>query len=168
MHGYLGLGSNVGDRKLNLSRALTELRQSQGVEVRAVSSLYETEPVGEVLNQRSFYNAAVQIESELKPFELLALCKGIECRLGRSDRGRHGPREIDIDILLIDCVSGEFSGQVEGLGMRKLVLPHPGLLERRFVLIPLLELNPDLAHPSGKSLAEALLELGSGQSIKKL
>jgi 2-amino-4-hydroxy-6-hydroxymethyldihydropteridine diphosphokinase len=125
----------------------------------ARSSVYETEPVGEVLDQRSFYNAAVSIETSLEPIELLDLCKTIERELGRSPGGqRHGPRPIDIDLLLV----GEVTLQHE-----RLTLPHPQVTSRRFVLVPLLELDPALKLPSGEPLADVLAELGAGQAVQR-
>jgi 2-amino-4-hydroxy-6-hydroxymethyldihydropteridine diphosphokinase len=125
------------------------------VEVDAVSSLYETEPVGEILDQPDFLNAAVRIRTELGPEELLDLCKAIELEQGRIfGAPRHGPRPLDVDVLLLGdlVVSGE-----------RLTLPHPELTGRRFVLAPLLELDPELALPDGSRLAEALEGLGEGQ-----
>lgn len=164
--GYLGLGSNVGDRKENLRRALSELEQTAGIVVLARSSLYETEPVGEVVDQREFLNAVARIESELNPLELLAECKRIEARLGRVAGARHGPRLIDIDILLLGSEAGEYLGEEVDGATRKLVLPHPALLKRRFVLVPLLELDRELTHPGGTTLAEALVGLGAGQRVR--
>ena len=144
--GYLGLGSNVGDRQGNLAGALAALERA-GVEVLAVSSLYETEPQGEVLDQPDFLNAAIRIRTELEPEELLAACKAVEAELGRAAGGpRHGPRAIDVDLLLL--------GGVE-LATEALTLPHREVTSRRFVLEPLLELDPGLAMPDGSRLADA-------------
>ena len=144
--GYLGLGSNVGDREGNLAGALAALEQA-GVEVLAVSSLYETEPQGEVLDQPDFLNAAIRIRTELEPEDLLAACKAVEAELGREAGGpRHGPRAIDVDLLLL--------GEVE-LATEALTLPHREVTSRRFVLEPLLELDPGLAMPDGSRLADA-------------
>jgi len=145
--GYLGLGSNVGERERHLTDAIASLRE-HGVEVEAVSSAYETEPVGEFLDQRDFLNAALRIRTRLGPLELLRLCKAIEVELGRVFGGpRHGPRPIDIDLLLL--------GDIQ-LEAEELTLPHPEVASRRFVLEPLLELDPDLALPDGTRLDEAL------------
>jgi 2-amino-4-hydroxy-6-hydroxymethyldihydropteridine diphosphokinase len=152
--GYLGLGSNVGDRAAHL-RAAIEMLGERGVEVEAVSSGYETEPVGEVLDQPDFLNAAIRIRTELEPEALLDVCKQVEVERGRQlDAPRHSPRPLDIDLLLL--------GDIE-LSTDRLTLPHPEVTSRRFVLAPLLELDPDLAQPDGTRLADALLALGPGQ-----
>ena len=157
--GYLGLGSNVGDRAAHLRAAVAALRE-HGVEVEAVSSLYETEPVGEIIDQPDFLNAAVKIHAELEPEDLLDLCKAIEVEQGRMLGGqRHGPRPLDLDLLLL----GDLQLQSD-----RLTLPHPQVTSRRFVLEPLLELDPELLLPDGTSLARALAELGPGQQVEKL
>jgi 2-amino-4-hydroxy-6-hydroxymethyldihydropteridine diphosphokinase len=156
--GYLGLGSNVGDRKSHLRAALAALRE-HGVGVEAVSSLYETEPVGEVLDQPDFLNAVVRISTELEPEDLLDLCKAIEVEQGRMLEGqRHGPRPLDVDLLLL--------GDIE-LSTERLTLPHAEVTSRRFVLAPLLELDPELALPDGTRLADALEGLGPGQRVNR-
>jgi 2-amino-4-hydroxy-6-hydroxymethyldihydropteridine diphosphokinase len=157
--GYLGLGSNVGDRAAHL-RAAVETLGEHRVEVEAASSLYETEPVGEILDQPDFLNAAVRIRTELQPEALLDLCKAIEVEQGRMLGGqRHGPRPLDLDLLLL--------GDLE-LQSERLTLPHPQVTSRRFVLEPLLELDPGLALPGGMSLAAALAELGPAQGVEKV
>jgi 2-amino-4-hydroxy-6-hydroxymethyldihydropteridine diphosphokinase len=157
--GYLGLGSNVGDRESHLRAALTGLR-AHAVIVDAVSSLYETEPVGEVLEQPDFLNAAARIRTELEPEELLDLCKAIEVEQGRMIGGqRHGPRPLDIDLLLLADVA---------LSTERLTLPHPEVTTRRFVLAPLLELDSDLSLPDGTRLADALESLGPGQRVSRV
>ena len=157
--GYLGLGSNVGDRGEHL-RAAVGLLGEHGIEVEAVSSIYETEPVGELLDQPDFLNGAVRIHTELEPEALLDLCKAIEVERGRMFAGpRHGPRPLDVDVLLL--------GDLE-LETERLVLPHPQLRVRRFVLVPMLELDPELALPDGTRLSEALARLGGGERVEKL
>lgn len=152
--GYLGLGSNVGDRASHL-RAAIELLREHGVEVEAISSTYETEPVGELLDQPDFLNAAIRIRTDLEPEALLDLCKEIEVERGRAlDAPRHSPRPLDLDLLLL--------GDLE-LSSDRLTLPHPEVTSRRFVLAPLLELDPDLSLPDGTRLSEALAALGPGQ-----
>lgn len=156
--GYLGLGSNVGERESHL-RAAIELLRERGVEVEAVSSTYETEPVGEVLDQDDFLNAAVRIRTGLEPEALLDLCKEIEVARGRRlDAPRHSPRPLDVDLLLL--------GEVE-LSTERLTLPHAEVRSRRFVLAPLLELDPELTLPDGTRLATALAALGPGQRAER-
>jgi 2-amino-4-hydroxy-6-hydroxymethyldihydropteridine diphosphokinase len=152
--GYLGLGSNVGDRAGHL-RAAIEMLAERGAEVEAISSAYETEPVGEVLDQPDFLNAAVRIRTELEPEELLDVCKQVEAERGRQlDAPRHSPRPLDVDLLLL--------GDLE-LTTDRLTLPHPEVTSRRFVLVPLLELDPTLKLPDGMRLSDALASLGPDQ-----
>jgi 2-amino-4-hydroxy-6-hydroxymethyldihydropteridine diphosphokinase len=157
--GYLGLGSNVGDRRANLERAV-ELLPARGVKVLASSSTYDTDPVGEVLDQPDFLNACIRIDTELGPEELLDACKDVERELGRDLEGgiRHGPRPIDVDLLLL--------GDVEHTSER-LTLPHEQVLSRRFVLIPLLELDMDLLTPTGERLADALAALPVEEGVRR-
>jgi 2-amino-4-hydroxy-6-hydroxymethyldihydropteridine diphosphokinase len=147
--GYLGLGSNVGDRRAQLAAAVAAL-PAYGVEVLASSSTYETEPVGEILEQPDFLNACLRIETALGPEKLLDACKAVERELGRTPGARHAPRPIDVDVLLL--------GALEHVSER-MRLPHPEVVGRRFVLIPLLELDPALALPDGTRLAAALAAL---------
>ena len=157
--GYLGLGSNVGDSASHL-RAAIELLGERGVEVEAISSTYVTEPVGEVLDQPDFLNAAIRIRTELGPEALLDICKAVEAERGRAlDAPRHSPRPLDVDLLLL--------GDLE-LKSERLTLPHREVTTRRFVLAPLLELDPDLTLPDGTSLAAALAALGGGQRVQRL
>jgi 2-amino-4-hydroxy-6-hydroxymethyldihydropteridine diphosphokinase len=145
--GYLGLGSNEGDRLANLDAARDALAP-HGVEVLASSSIYETAPQGEVSDQPDFLNACLRIRTELEPEELLDACKAVECELGRAPGGvRHGPRPIDVDVLLL----GDLERRGDGL-----TLPHAEVTSRRFVLEPLLELDPTLALPDGTRLADCL------------
>ena len=128
--------------------------------VEAVSSFYETEPVGEILDQPDFLNAVARIRTDLEPDALLELCKAIEVEQGRAFGGpRHGPRPIDLDLLLL--------GEVE-LETDRLKLPHAEVTTRRFVLVPLLELDPDLALPDGTRLREALERLPEGQRVNRV
>jgi 2-amino-4-hydroxy-6-hydroxymethyldihydropteridine diphosphokinase len=157
--GYLGLGSNVGDPAGHL-RAAIELLPSHGVDVAQVSSTYATEPVGEVLDQPDFLNAAIAISTALGPEELLDACKAVEAERGRVFAGpRHGPRPLDVDLLLL--------GDVE-LSSARLTLPHPQVCSRRFVLVPLLELDPALTLPDGTSLADCLGSLPPGQRVERV
>jgi 2-amino-4-hydroxy-6-hydroxymethyldihydropteridine diphosphokinase len=157
--GFLGLGSNVGDRRSNLEAAVQAL-PPRGVEVVASSSVYETEPVGLVHDQRDFFNACVRVQTTHGPEELLDACKAIEQALGREAGGaRHGPRLIDLDVLMLGDLTYQ-SG--------RLTLPHPEVVSRRFVLVPLLELDPELALPHGGQLADVLAALGPGQAVRKV
>jgi 2-amino-4-hydroxy-6-hydroxymethyldihydropteridine diphosphokinase len=157
--GYLGLGSNLGERESHLRGAIDDLR-GHDVEVEAVSSLYETEPVGEILDQPDFLNAAIRISTSLEPEQLLDVCKAIEAEHGRAFGGpRHGPRPIDIDLLLL--------GDIE-MSTERLTLPHPEVTSRRFVLAPLLELDPELRLPDGTELSAALENLGEGQRAERV
>ena len=157
--GYLGLGSNLGDRASHLLGAI-ELLAAHGVEVEAVSDGYETEPVGEILEQADFLNAAIRIRTALEPEALLDLCKAIEIEHGRMLGGpRHGPRPLDVDLLIL--------GDLE-LATERLTLPHPEVTARRFVLAPLLELDPALRLPGGAALSEALERLGKDQRAERL
>ncbi len=156
--GYLGLGSNVGDREAHLRAAIAMLRE-RGVEVEAISSTYETEPVGEVLDQADFLNAAIRIRTELEPEALLDLCKEIEVARGRAlDAPRHSPRPLDVVLLLL--------GDLE-LSSERLTLPHPEVSSRRFVLAPLLELDPKLTLPGGRRISDFFAALGPGQRAER-
>lgn len=149
--GFLGIGSNVGDRPGHLRAAVAGLEQ-HGVEVTAVSRAYLTAPVGLVREQRDFLNAALAIRTGLEPLELLDLCKAIEVERGRVFAGpRHGPRPLDVDLLLLEGVE---------LNDERLILPHPALAERRFVLEPLVEIAPDLVLADGSRAADRLAALG--------
>jgi 2-amino-4-hydroxy-6-hydroxymethyldihydropteridine diphosphokinase len=155
--GYLGLGSNVGDRRAYLQAAVEDL-WTHDVAVLASSSVYETAPVGEVLDQRDFYNACVRVETEHEPEALLDACKAVERALGRAPGGvRHGPRPIDVDLLLL----GDLEHESE-----RLRLPHREVTSRRFVLAPLLELDPALVVPGAGPAADALAALGTGQEVR--
>jgi len=144
---YVGLGANLGDREGALRRALEALDAQEGIDVAAVSTLSETDPVG-YLDQPLFLNAAARLETELAPRELLETLLRVERELGRDRSGpRFGPRTIDLDLLLY----GELELDEEGL-----TVPHPRLHERRFVLEPLAELAPGLLIP-GRGLVSDLL-----------
>jgi 2-amino-4-hydroxy-6-hydroxymethyldihydropteridine diphosphokinase len=156
---YLGLGSNVGDREGHLRAALRLLRE-HGIEIEATSSLYETEPVGEILDQPDFLNAVVRVSTDFEPEGLLDRCKAIEVEQGRMmGAPRHGPRPLDIDLLLM--------GDLE-LETERLTLPHPEVTSRRFVLVPLLELDPELTLPDGTRLSETLKRLGEGNRVERV
>ncbi len=156
--GYLGLGSNVGHRRANL-QAATDLLPRHGVEVLAASSTYDTEPVGAIPDQPSFLNACLRIRTSHDPERLLDACKDVERELGRGTGGpRHGPRPIDVDVLLLD-------GLVHTAC--RLQIPHREVLTRRFVLVPLLELDPELQTPDGQRAGDALEALGRGQGVRR-
>jgi len=155
--GLLGLGSNVGDRRAQLQGAVDAL-PGAGVRVLACSSVYDTDPVGDVPGQASFLNACVRVETALEPLALLDAVKDLELALGRARGGiRHGPRAIDIDILLLGDVV---------LAHERMTLPHEQLLVRRFVLIPALELDFELTTPSGAKLADALAALSLEEGVR--
>lgn len=156
--GYLGLGSNVGVPRENLAAAVAAL-PAHGVRVLASSSTYETDPVGDVLDQPDFLNACLKVATELEPEQLLDACKAVEQQLGRAAKDspgyvRHGPRPIDVDLLLL----GE-----EEFASERLRLPHREVTSRRFVLVPLLELAPSLRLPDGTVLSDALAALPEGE-----
>jgi 2-amino-4-hydroxy-6-hydroxymethyldihydropteridine diphosphokinase len=160
--GYLGLGSNVGDRRAELQAAAEELWAHE-IAVLASSSVYETEPVGEVRDQPEFLNVCLEVETALDPERLLDACQAIERIQGRVLAGeagyvRHGPRPIDVDVLLLG------DGVHESPRLR---IPHPELTARRFVLVPLLEVAPALEIPGRGRAADALAALGPGQEVRR-
>jgi 2-amino-4-hydroxy-6-hydroxymethyldihydropteridine diphosphokinase len=148
---YLGLGSNLGDRVANLQEALCCLKR--GVAIDAISNLYETRPMGPA-DQPWYLNAVCAGWTELKPMELLAFVKEIEQRMGRVSAGRWGPRIIDIDILFYDDLV---------LSSSELVIPHPGVPCRAFVLEPLADIAPEFTHPDlGETISALLSRLQTG------
>ena len=147
MRAYVGVGANLGDRRATIERAVELLRATPGVELLAVSSLRETDPVG-FAEQPRFLNGAVELETTLKPRELLDVLLRVERDLGRTREGpRFGPRTIDLDLL----VHGDRRLDEPGL-----TVPHPRLHERRFALEPLAELAPELEIPGRGPVAELL------------
>jgi 2-amino-4-hydroxy-6-hydroxymethyldihydropteridine diphosphokinase len=146
---YIGLGANLGPREITLLQAVDLLAETEGVEVRAVSQLRETDPVG-VVDQPPFLNGALAVDTSLSPRELLDRLLGIEQALGRVRDVRWGPRVVDLDLL----VYGEL--QVDEPGLR---VPHPRLHERRFALEPLAELDPELDVPGLGRVEQALAAL---------
>ena len=154
---YIGLGSNVGDREGNLRKALELLKKK--TRLLKVSSMYETEPMY-LKDQAWFVNCAAELETSLTPKELLVCLKDIERRLGRQESVRYGPRSIDMDILF-------YGDQV--VEESDLKIPHPRIHERRFVLIPLVEIGPDHVHPiCGKTVATLLAGLNSNEHVRRL
>ena len=153
---YLGLGSNMGDRQDNLDRALGFL--SPRLRIEKVSSVYDTEPIGNI-NQPRFLNLVCQVYTRLAPSELLTLAKGIEKKLGRVFDRPNTPRPIDIDILF-------YGDQV--IETPELIIPHPRLTERAFVLVPLDAIAPDMVHPvNGKTVKQLLKGMTGGQGVFK-
>lgn len=156
--GYLGLGSNVGDPPANLREAAWRLGE-EGLVIVAKASLYLTAPQGEVLDQPDFINSAVKIETHLGPNQLLELVKSIEHAMGRDPAGaRHGPRPIDIDVLMLGH---------EPYDSEHLTLPHREITTRRFVLEPLLEIEPQFTLPDGTRAAD-LLPGVADQPVRRL
>ncbi|WP_432408271.1 2-amino-4-hydroxy-6-hydroxymethyldihydropteridine diphosphokinase [Wukongibacter sp. M2B1] len=153
---YLGLGSNIGDTKENIDNAIDMLRNHEKVEVTKISSYYETEPVG-YEDQDWFLNVVLEIDTNLKPYELLELCNLIEEKLKRKRIIRWGPRTIDVDILLYEG----FESNDE-----KLTLPHPRMTERAFVIIPLNEITSEIKI-NDRSISEILKSL-DGEEIRKI
>lgn len=146
---YIGIGSNVGDRAGFCRRAVESLTLSEGVTVVKVSSLYETAPLGGP-PQRSFINLVAKVETDLDPRGLLEVCKQLEQRMGREPSDiRWGPRVVDLDILLYGS---------EKVSEPDLEIPHARLKERRFALVPLLEIEPDVTDPWETRLEDALPE----------
>jgi 2-amino-4-hydroxy-6-hydroxymethyldihydropteridine diphosphokinase len=161
--GYLGLGSNIGDRAGHLQWAADELGE-RAVRVLRSSSLYDTDPVGDVLDQDSFLTGAREIATTLDPIGLLDACKSVEQARGRlleNEPGyvRHGPRALDIDLLLLGNIALEHE---------RLTLPHDQVLARRFVLIPLLELDLELTTPDGRRVAGALEQLPLDEGVRRV
>jgi len=154
---FLGLGSNLGDRLANLSAAIDLLASAPGVCVTEVSSLYVTSPVG-MTDQPDFYNAVVSIKSSLAPHDILSLCMEIETSLGRERIIHWGPRTLDIDILLIDRIEVQTD---------TLTVPHPRLMERAFVLVPLAQIAPDIVLPDGNTVEQTVKSI-TGQRVDLL
>lgn len=154
---YLGLGSNLGDRTANLRTAILTLNESRDCRVTTVSSLYLTAPVG-YPDQPDFVNAVVMVRTTLPPRLLLEYCLQIEETMGRQRTIRWGPRVIDIDILLYDRLS---------VAEDELVIPHPRMLERAFVLVPLAQIAPEEVVAPGLSAREAAESVGA-EGVERL
>ena len=154
---FIGLGSNLGDREDNLRRAIELLKQK--MKLVKISTLYESEPMY-VKDQPWFVNCVAEFETKLTPKELLDYLREIERKLGRQESGRYGPRSIDLDIL--------FYGN-EVVEEDDLKIPHPRIQERRFVLVPLEEIDPDYIHPVYRSsIATLLANLKSNELVRKV
>ncbi|MBM7841310.1 2-amino-4-hydroxy-6-hydroxymethyldihydropteridine diphosphokinase [Alkalihalobacillus xiaoxiensis] len=151
---FLALGSNISDREAHLIKAVDALRAHHAIQVKRVSSLYETEPVG-YIDQSAFINMVVQIETELNPVELLDVTQAIEVEVGRKQTFRNGPRIVDLDILLYEQ---------ENIELNELQIPHPRMWDRAFVLIPLAEISPEIYSTRHR---QTLRELLTGELINK-
>ncbi|HHO77125.1 MAG TPA: 2-amino-4-hydroxy-6-hydroxymethyldihydropteridine diphosphokinase [Deltaproteobacteria bacterium] len=156
MRGYLSLGSNLGDRSAYLIHALDAL-VSGGVRIIQTSSVYETRPVEVVDTQRNYYNLAVCMETHLSPHDLLSLCNAVENDLERERPYVHSPRTIDIDIILLEGIT---------ISTHRLRVPHPGMENRSFVILPLAEIAPDIVLPSGRPILNVKKALGDDEVVK--
>ena len=155
---YIGFGSNIGDRLAHIGNAIHALSETEGIALQRVSSVYKTDPVGYTA-QSEFLNGVAAIQTSLSPLSLLHTLKNIETAIGRQHRIRWGPREIDLDILIYGDLC---------LHTEKLVIPHPEMHRRRFVLVPLAEIVPDLVHPVFQETVQTLLErLEDDKSVVK-
>ena len=155
---YIGFGSNIGDRLTYIQNSLHSLSEAEGISLKTVSSIYKTEPMGNVA-QDDFLNGVVSLETSLSPHTLLHTLKDIEISIGRQHRKHWGPREIDMDIIIYDDLC---------LQTPDLTIPHPEMHLRRFVLAPLAEIVPNLTHPVfNKSIFSLLLSLKDDKSVVK-
>ena len=156
---FIGVGSNVGNKIQNIKSAIELINKLSETNVEKVSSIYETLPFGDV-KQDNFFNTVIKISTTLNPKELFVELKSIEQKLGRIKREKWGPREIDLDILLFNdlIISDEI-----------ITLPHKGIIYRDFVMIPLIEIEPELIHPVfNKKIFEFVTELKTKNIINKL
>ncbi len=153
---YIGIGSNIGDSYKNCVNSVRQVLSDERVEFLALSSLFCTSPVSPIL-QQDFLNAALKISWSASPFDLLSFLLSVERSMGRKRTVPLGPRNIDLDILLFDGLL---------LDTPRLTIPHPRLHERKFMLLPCLEIDPALVHPRlGRSFAELLAKIGDEQKI---
>lgn len=152
----LGLGTNIGNKSENLKNCIEAINLAPKTSVLEVSSVYQTSPVG-YAEQDDFYNCVLAVESELTPHEMLGLCLGIECGFGRVRTIKNGPRILDVDLLYAEN---------EQINSPNLTLPHPRINERKFVIVPLLDLFPS-GTAFGFNFAEKLDEI-DGQEIRKV
>lgn len=156
---FIGLGSNEGNKNDNIRAAIKEISKLAFCKIEKVSSLYETFPLGEV-EQDNFINAVIKITTSLNPQELFGELKKIEQNLGRIVREKWGPREIDLDILFFNDLI--FSDEI-------ITLPHKGIIYRDFVIVPLIEIEPEFVHPVfNKNITDFLLDLKTKNIINKL
>ena len=156
---YIALGSNVGDKLLQCRKAISEILKIDRHRLLARSSFYKTQPIGYTV-QDWFVNGVIKLETELEAHELLRSLKALESRLGRVETFRWGPRTIDLDLLFFDD---------EQIHSEELVIPHPLLHKRQFVLIPLTEIDPHLVHPVlRQTVRELLTQLKEDQGVEKL
>ena len=155
---YIGFGSNIGDRLVHIQNAIQTLSKAEGITLQKISSLYKTDPVGYEA-QAQFLNGVAAIQTSLSPLSLLHTLKDIETAVGRQHRIRWGPREIDLDILIY----GDLCLRTE-----KLILPHPEMHLRSFVLVPLAEIAPNLVHPVFQETIQTILNrLENSKSVLK-
>lgn len=156
---YIALGSNAGDKLLQCQKAISEILKIDRHRVLARSSFYKTQPLGYTV-QDWFVNGVIKLETELEAHELFRSLKALESCLGRRETFRWGPRTIDLDLLFFDD---------EQIRSEELVIPHPLLHERQFVLIPLAEIDPHLVHPVlRQTIRELLTQLKEDQGVEKL
>jgi 2-amino-4-hydroxy-6-hydroxymethyldihydropteridine diphosphokinase len=155
---YLGLGSNVADRERFINSALLHLNEDKGCKVLKTSSFYETRPYGKT-DQSNFINTAVLIHTSHNPLNLFKLIKSIENKVGRIKRERWGPREIDIDILF-------YANEL--IESDELTIPHADIINRGFVLLPILEINPSIIHPKTKKLLKEYLDTNKENDILRI
>ncbi len=156
---YLGLGTNIGDKENNLKKTVSEFYKNKDFFNIKISSVYETRPYGEI-EQENFLNAVLYLETNYTPEEIFIYTKNLEKKIGRKKRKIWGPREIDIDILL-------FNNSV--YNSDKITIPHKDLLNRDFVLVPLLEINKNIMHPvEKKEIKKVLSEITDRYIIKKI
>ena len=149
---YLGLGSNISDKFQNLQNAVNLIAQTDSISIKTLSPVYKTKPVG-VIDQPDFFNAVLEIETNIPAVELLQICLSIEKKLGRKRMQRWGPRIIDLDLLLYG---------MEIIRSDQLKVPHPGMHERAFVLKPLADIAPNVIHPVlKKSITNILCDIST-------
>jgi 2-amino-4-hydroxy-6-hydroxymethyldihydropteridine diphosphokinase len=156
---YIGIGSNLGDKRRHCEKAISQILEFDGHKLLAKSSLFKTQPVG-YTSQDWFVNGVIKIETVLEPLDLLRTLKAIELQLGRTETFRWGPRTIDLDILFFDDIE---------IHTEELQIPHPLIQNRQFVLIPLAEIDRNLIHPVwNKTIQELLNDFKEDQGVEKL